>query len=95
MTHDHILISQIRDFRNIVDQVPVFTSPRNRLAEVITTGTGSPFCGLLGLAGLRWRYSNPLAHGRPMVDVFEDIYIYIYICVCVYVYICQWAVSGS
>jgi hypothetical protein len=26
--------------------------------------TGFPFCCLLRLAGLRWRYSNPLSHGN-------------------------------
>jgi hypothetical protein len=38
-THDHILLSQIRDF---------------------------PFCSLLRLAGLRWRYSTPPPHGSVL-----------------------------
>jgi hypothetical protein len=29
----------------------------------IPPGTGFPFCRLLRLAGLRWRYSNPPPHG--------------------------------
>jgi hypothetical protein len=30
-THDHILLSQIRDSPNLVGQVPTFISPRNRV----------------------------------------------------------------
>jgi hypothetical protein len=33
-THDHILLSQIRDSPNVEDQVPVFISPRNRVAQL-------------------------------------------------------------
>jgi hypothetical protein len=33
-THDHILLSQIRDFANLEGQVPVFISPRNRVARL-------------------------------------------------------------
>jgi hypothetical protein len=32
-THDHILLSQIRDSPNLEGQVPVFISPRNRMGE--------------------------------------------------------------
>jgi hypothetical protein len=33
-THDHILLSQISNWPNLEGQVPVFTSPRNRLAQL-------------------------------------------------------------
>jgi hypothetical protein len=33
-THDHILLSQIRDSPNLEGQVPVFISPRNRVARL-------------------------------------------------------------
>jgi hypothetical protein len=33
-THDHILLSQIRDSPNLEGQVPVFLSPRNRVAQL-------------------------------------------------------------
>jgi hypothetical protein len=33
-THDHILLSQIRDSPNLEDQIPVFISPRNRVARL-------------------------------------------------------------
>jgi hypothetical protein len=61
-THDHILLSQIRDFPNLEDQVPLFISPRNRVARLYS-GTGFSFRCLLRLAGPRWRYSNPPPHG--------------------------------
>jgi hypothetical protein len=32
-THDHILLSQIRDSSNLEGQVPVFIYPRNRVAQ--------------------------------------------------------------
>jgi hypothetical protein len=35
-THNHILLSQIRDSPNLEDQVPVFISPRNRVAQLYT-----------------------------------------------------------
>jgi hypothetical protein len=40
-THDHILLSQIRDFLNLEGHVPVFTSPRNRVAQVYSLALGS------------------------------------------------------
>jgi hypothetical protein len=58
--HDHILLYQIRDSPNLEDRVPVFISPRNRVAH---PGTGFPFRRLLRLAGLGWRYSNPPPRG--------------------------------
>jgi hypothetical protein len=33
-THDHILLSQIRDSPNMEGQVPVFISPRIRVAQL-------------------------------------------------------------
>jgi hypothetical protein len=52
----------IWDSPNLEGQVPVFISPRNRVSS-FPPGTGFPFCRLLRLAGLRWRYSNPPPHG--------------------------------
>jgi hypothetical protein len=42
-THDHILLPQIRDFPNLGGQVPVFISPRNRLARLYPQALGSLF----------------------------------------------------
>jgi hypothetical protein len=41
--HDHILLSQIRDSPNLEGQVPVFISPRNRLAQLYPQPMGSLF----------------------------------------------------
>jgi hypothetical protein len=39
-THDHILLSQIRDSPNLKDQVPVFISPSNRVAQLYPQALG-------------------------------------------------------
>jgi hypothetical protein len=42
-THDHILLSQIRDFPNLEGQVPIFISPRNRVARLCPKALSSLF----------------------------------------------------
>jgi hypothetical protein len=42
-THDHILMSQIRDSPNLEGQVLVFISPRNRVAQLLPQALGSLF----------------------------------------------------
>jgi hypothetical protein len=42
-THDHILLSQIRDSPNLDCQVPVFISSRNRVARLYSQALGSFF----------------------------------------------------
>jgi hypothetical protein len=42
-THDHILLSQIRDSHNLEDQVPVFIFLQRQGGPVITPATGFPF----------------------------------------------------
>jgi hypothetical protein len=42
-THDHILLSQIRDSPNLESQVPVFISPRNMVAQLYPQALGSLF----------------------------------------------------
>jgi hypothetical protein len=39
-THDHILLSQIRDSPNLEVQVPTFTSPMNRVAQLYPQALG-------------------------------------------------------
>jgi hypothetical protein len=41
--HDHVLLSQIRDFPNMWDQVPVFISSSNRVAQLYPQTLGSLF----------------------------------------------------
>jgi hypothetical protein len=42
-SHDHILLSQIRDSPNLEGHVPVFISPRNRVAQLYPQALGSLF----------------------------------------------------
>jgi hypothetical protein len=42
-THDHILLSQIRDSPNLEGTVPVFISPINRVAQLYPQALGSLF----------------------------------------------------
>jgi hypothetical protein len=42
-TRDHILLSEIRDSPNLEGQVPVFISPRNRVAQLYRQALGSLF----------------------------------------------------
>jgi hypothetical protein len=42
-THDHRLLSQIRDSPNLEGQVPVFRSPRPRVAQMYPQALGSLF----------------------------------------------------
>jgi hypothetical protein len=40
-THNHILLSQIRDSPDLEGPVPVFLSPRNRVAQLYPHALGS------------------------------------------------------
>jgi hypothetical protein len=42
-SHEHILLSQIRDCPNLEDQVPVILSPRNRVPQLYPQALGSLF----------------------------------------------------
>jgi hypothetical protein len=42
-THNKIVLSQIRDSPNLEGQVPVFISPRNRVAQLYPQALGSLF----------------------------------------------------
>jgi hypothetical protein len=46
-THDHILLAQVRDFPNLEGQVPIFISPRNRVAQLYPQALGSLFVASL------------------------------------------------
>jgi hypothetical protein len=43
VTHDHILLSQIRDSPNLEDQAHVFISPRDRVTRLYLQALGSLF----------------------------------------------------
>jgi hypothetical protein len=61
-THDHILLSQIRDSPNLEGQVPVFISPRNRMALLYPQALGSIFVASYDSQG----YSPP--HGAVVAE---------------------------
>jgi hypothetical protein len=50
-THDHILLSQIRDSPNLEDQVPVFISPRKRAVRLYHKTLGSFYVTSYGSQG--------------------------------------------
>jgi hypothetical protein len=58
-THDHILLSQIRDSPNMEGQVPVFTSPMNRVARLYPQALGY--------------FSSPPTTRRATVEVFDPL----------------------
>jgi hypothetical protein len=63
-THDHILLSQLRDSHNLENQVPVFISLRDRVVQLHSQALGSLFVSSYNwVVGLRWRYSNPPLRG--------------------------------
>jgi hypothetical protein len=51
-THENILLSQIRDSPKLEDQVPVFISPRNRVAQLNSQALGSLFVASYGSLSL-------------------------------------------
>jgi hypothetical protein len=70
-THDHILLSQIRDTPQPGGPGPRIYISQEQGGPVTSPGTGFPFRRLLRLAGLRWRYSNLPPHG---VNMIQSIY---------------------
>jgi hypothetical protein len=53
-THDHILLSQIRDFPTLEGQVPVFIFTRNRVSQLYFQALGSFFVTSYDLQGYSW-----------------------------------------
>jgi hypothetical protein len=69
-THDHILLSHTR-LPQPGGPGPRIYIPQEQVGQVILPGTGFPFHRLSRLAGLRWRYSNPLPHGVAWLLKFK------------------------
>jgi hypothetical protein len=55
------------DSPNLEGQVPVFISPRNRVAQLYPRALGSLSAASYDSQGLRWRYSNPPPHGESVI----------------------------
>jgi hypothetical protein len=64
-THDHILLSQIRDSPNLEGQVPVFIIPRNMVAQVYLQALGSLFVASYDSHG----YGGGVRTGTPGVHL--------------------------
>jgi hypothetical protein len=58
-TQYHILLSQFSRFLQPAGPGPRIYIPQEQGGPVIPLSTGFPYCRLLRLAGLLWRYSNP------------------------------------
>jgi hypothetical protein len=52
------------DSPNLEGQVPVFITPRNRVAKLYPRALGSLSVASYDSQGLRWKYSNPPPHGE-------------------------------
>jgi hypothetical protein len=65
-THEHILLSQIRDPPTWRARSPFLYSPE-QVSPVVPSGTGFPFRRLLRLESPRWRYSIPPPHGMGVM----------------------------
>jgi hypothetical protein len=70
-THDHILLSQIRDSPNLEGQVPVFISHRNRVTQLYTQALGSRFVTSYDTHGYGGGIRNRLhrGHSTPKVQI--------------------------
>jgi hypothetical protein len=64
-THDHILLSQIRDSINLEGQVPVFIFPRNRVAQLHPQALGSLFFSSYDSQGYGGGSIRTLLHAGP------------------------------
>jgi hypothetical protein len=65
-THNRILLSHLR-LSQPGGSGPRICIPQEQGGPVIPSGTGFPFCRLLRLPGLWWRYSNPPPHGLSVI----------------------------
>jgi hypothetical protein len=65
-SHGHILLSQLKLLQPGGTGLRIYI-PQEQGGPVILLGS-VPFCCLLRLAGLRWRYSNPPSYGPNSVQ---------------------------
>jgi hypothetical protein len=72
-THDHILLSQIQDSYNPEGWVPVFKSPRNRVAQLYPHALGSVFVARHGPH--RKYHSSVVAYGTLSSCLFLSRYL--------------------
>jgi hypothetical protein len=68
----------IWDSPNPEGQVPLFISPRNRVAQLYPRALGSLSVASYDSRGLRWKCSNPPPHGVKLS--LKVIYLLLYLC---------------
>jgi hypothetical protein len=74
-THDHILLSQIRDSPNLEEQVPAFLSLRKRDARIYPQVLGPLFVASYDSQGYGWDIRPRLQTGVALVLVWTAAYI--------------------
>jgi hypothetical protein len=67
-THDHFILSHIRDSHDLAGQVPVFVSPRNRAAHLYPQALGSLFVASYDSQGYGGGIRTRLHTGGPTVN---------------------------
>jgi hypothetical protein len=72
-THNHILLSQIRDSLNLEGQVPLFISPRNRVAQLYPQALGSLFVASYDLSLICLRFGPYRKHR------FQQFHLHAYV----------------
>jgi hypothetical protein len=79
-THGHILLPQIRDSFNLEGQVPVFISPRNRVAQLYPRALSSIFVSSYDTqeygGGIRNRLHTYILLQNVYIKVMEKIGFY-------------------
>jgi hypothetical protein len=65
-THDHILLTQIQDSPNMESQVPVFISPRHKVAQLCPKALHSLFIASYNLQGYGGGIRTRLRTGIPL-----------------------------
>jgi hypothetical protein len=75
-THDHILLSQVRDCPNLENQVLVFISPRNIVAQLYPQALSSLFVASYALqgygGGIRTCLHSGLTNSDPELELLYD-----------------------
>jgi hypothetical protein len=72
-TSDHILLCQIRDSSNLEGQVPVFISPRNRVAQLYPEALAALFIATYDSHGYGGGIRPRLHAGRGRSRTFSHI----------------------
>jgi hypothetical protein len=82
-THNHLLLSHVSLLKPGGLRLRIYVLQEQGGPD-IPPGTGFPFCRFLGLAGLWWRYSNPLNTGQDLRHKFSPPFVsQFHVCACV------------